>query len=70
MKISKIDLNKFESRSWMMINIVLPKTYQNSLEGLMGNYNGLDSDDIKSRSGHIIADRSNDESIYNALVTC
>lgn len=69
-KISKISINEFESRSWMMINIVLPKIYFGSVEGLMGNYNGDANDDLRSRGGEIVKDSSNDEAIYNAMVTC
>ena len=70
MKISKVKLSEFESRSWLSVNIVLPKSYSNLVEGLMGNYNAQPSDDLRSRSGLIVSDANNDEAIYNALVSC
>lgn len=69
-KISKIEINKYESRSWMMIKTDISKSYTNMVEGLMGNFNSRGEDDLRSRSGEIISINSNDEKIYNSLVSC
>lgn len=69
-KITKVDLSQYESRSWMSVDIVLPKTYSNAVEGLMGNFNGQADDDLRSRSGRVISPNSTDEVIYNTLVSC
>ncbi len=70
---SKLNLNEFQTLVWLTASVSLidsASNYTNSLEGLMGNYNGDSTDDVFSRTGIRPTSLEQERAIYDIAITC
>ncbi|MGB3508184.1 MAG: VWD domain-containing protein [Microcoleaceae cyanobacterium] len=51
----------------LTFEMTMPKSRQNQVSGLLGNFNGDSSDDIKTRSGEVLPSNPNYEQLYKVF---
>lgn len=70
MSIFKTPINTYQSLSWIVFSVNLPDRSWTDLVGLMGNNDGNPANDIRSRSGIILAaNTADEEAIYNSQLS-
>jgi hypothetical protein len=72
LKISRVNVNDAQTLSWLTCNMALSdEAYINNVNGLMGNNNGDENDDLESRfDGSRPTNMNSERSIYQIANTC
>ena len=71
LKLSSVSVNPVQSLSWLTCNLALANaSYANAIQGLMGNLDGLASNDLVRRdTGSVPANLTSERSVYQVAST-